>query len=359
MVRMSFFGVAWQLVGSSEPPSLISAVADDSFRTILVTFSKPVEEGSVTNTSNYRLDLAGAESPTVQGVTFTNDNQAVLETTPFPLPSGNLLLTVQGIRDRAEPPNVMGINQRVLVGFTGVISHYTAFWHYDDSGGPPEVGWTDPAFDQSTWPWGPGLHGYPSDELLPDGFFIQTVVYSYNGNDPILTYYFRKQLVLSGDILPEITLTNLIDDGAVFYVNNREAIRFGMPEGEIDESTLATRAGEVTGRDPDVFTLSPTNFVSGTNVIAVEVHQTTFVGGDVIFGSEWYARVPSTKAPAPMLNLRHLPGEVELSWDDEGFILEQTDQLENTNTSWLLVPDQTNPYLVPTTNPSRFYRLRQ
>ena len=87
------------------------------------------------------------------------------------------------------------------------------------------------------------------------------------------TYYFRTAFAYSGDLgRTQLQLQALIDDGAVYYLNGVELARYNMPVGAINYATLASAAVGVASFGSSL--LLPDNLlVSGTNVLAVEVHQ--------------------------------------------------------------------------------------
>src|SRR6185503_7714639 len=54
----------------------------------------------------------------------------------------------------------------------------------------------------------------------------------------IMTFYFRTHVILASNLSGAIlTASNLIDDGAIFYINGREINRVRMPEGPATWST--------------------------------------------------------------------------------------------------------------------------
>jgi len=112
----------------------------------------------------------------------------------------------------------------------------------------------------------------------------------------VLTYYFRTQFNFSGN--PNgvtLILTNLLDDGAVIYLNGVELGRFGIPTGAVTYNTSAvTRGGdEFSGHGPDVLTIVPTSLVQGANLLAVEVHQLGTGSSDLVFGMSLTSILPS------------------------------------------------------------------
>lgn len=93
-----------------------------------------------------------------------------------------------------------------------------------------------------------------------------------------LTSYFRTSFMyeIPDSIMLELLLEGLVDDGAVFYLNNTEIYRTNMPTGTIDYNDAA--AGNVTElQTTGEITLPADALVEGFNVLAVEVHQA--VGG--------------------------------------------------------------------------------
>jgi hypothetical protein len=104
----------------------------------------------------------------------------------------------------------------------------------------------------------------------------------------MLTYYFRTTFnVTNAAGFTALTFSNLIDDGAVFYLNGVEVQRVGMAATPVTYTDFATRTmGDATTFD--VFTLSGdwlTNLVTGNNVLAVEVHQINATSSDIVFGT--------------------------------------------------------------------------
>ena len=155
-----------------------------------------------------------------------------------------------------------------------------AIWKYLDNGTDQGTAWTAPGFDDSTWASGPAQLGYG------DGDEATVVGYGTNANNRYITTYFRNDFVLTN----AASYTNWIvrvlrDDGAVLYVNGTEAARFNMPTGAVTYTTLTANAAD----DGTIFypaTLSPSLFVEGTNVLAVEIHQTTATSTDISFDLE-------------------------------------------------------------------------
>ena len=98
-----------------------------------------------------------------------------------------------------------------------------------------------------------------------------------------LTYYLRTSFTVSNPAqVTGLTLDLLRDDGAVVYLNGVEVARDNMPGGTITAATPASTA--VAGADEAAFhrfTLNPAALRDGTNVLAVEIHQSSVGSSDV------------------------------------------------------------------------------
>ncbi len=166
----------------------------------------------------------------------------------------------------------------------------TKAWNYSTNNLSGSA-WTSAAYDDSGWSSGPALLYIESNTAVAPR---NTPLPTRDGSKPYLVYYFRTTFNLTNDpAATSLVFSNLVDDGAVFYVNGAELQRLRMPTGTIGYSTGAT--GTPTGGDAtayDVFTITPTNLVSGNNVLAVEVHQTDSASSDIVFGSALFWTLP-------------------------------------------------------------------
>ncbi len=157
----------------------------------------------------------------------------------------------------------------------------TNSWRFYQSG-PLEAAWPIPAYNDAAWNQGRGL------------FYVETAALPAPKATPLTlgqnTYYFRTSFVLPS--LPggaSLILSNIIDDGAVFYLNGKEIHRQGIPLGPVDFNTVGSdfrtpgaAVGDAAWAGP--FTLSSSDLVAGLNVFAVEVHQVNATSTDVVFG---------------------------------------------------------------------------
>ena len=157
-----------------------------------------------------------------------------------------------------------------------------AIWKYLDNGSNQGTAWRATAFNDSTWPTGAAQLGYG------DGDEVTTVGFGPDANNKFITTYFRRAFnVTNASLFNSLTLRLLRDDGAVVYLNGVEVWRTNMPTGTISNLTPASVA--IGGADETTFvqtTLSPSLLVTGTNVLAIELHQSGGTSTDISFDLE-------------------------------------------------------------------------
>ena len=143
-------------------------------------------------------------------------------------------------------------------------------WSYLDDGSDQGTAWRESDFDDSGWESGPARLGFGGDGEV-------TVLDSGH-----ITYYFRHSITIDNpDDIARLKLAIVRDDGAVVYLNGTEVYRTNMPSGTISHDTLASTATEDDTYYEHEFDSS--GLEAGTNVIAVEVHQSGATSSDVGF----------------------------------------------------------------------------
>lgn len=133
-------------------------------------------------------------------------------------------------------------------------------WKYQASGADAGSTWRTLGFNDAAWPSGPAQLGYGErDEatVLPAA--------------SVTTYFRRTFVVTDAAAIGSLNAWLLYDDGAVVYVNGIEAFRINMPPWTLNSLTRAWTT--VADNAEFVIRLNPGLLVSGTNVVAVEVHQ--------------------------------------------------------------------------------------
>ncbi len=184
---------------------------------------------------------------------------------------------------------------------------YSDPWQYLITNGLPTGGWTNINYPPGeSWFFGSSVFAFPLDEPMPSPYTIAQTMLSTNYNSLIVTsFYFRTTLVVTQNFATNVVINGgaVIDDGAVIYLNGREVTRFRMPTGNISHTTLANAGGEV-GTRIDSFSIPGTNFIRGTNVLAVEVHQDAHTSSDVVFGMQL---TPATFDPVNLVTNQPTP----------------------------------------------------
>ena len=167
--------------------------------------------------------------------------------------------------------------------YTNLLVTITNGWRYNQSGYNLGTAWTAPAYDDSLWPTGKALF-YTNFSTLPAA--LGTKLRYTNG---VVTYYFRTPFVVTNNATGlQVVLRHVINDGAIFYLNGVEITRFNMPAGTVYSTNYASLNIGVPTSILGPYGFTMTNLVTGTNILAVEVHQyaATPVNRDACFGAE-------------------------------------------------------------------------
>lgn len=163
-------------------------------------------------------------------------------------------------------------------------------WKYLDDGTDQGTAWTANSFADGGWSYGPGKLGYNDNA-------ITTLGYGPDPADKYITYYFRKQFNIpnTAAVQDSLTISLLRDDGAIVYVNGTEVARDNMPSGAVDY--LTTTPAIIDGAAESTyytFRFSKNVLTTGTNTIAVEIHQRDSSSSDLGFDLELSEYFPPT-----------------------------------------------------------------
>jgi hypothetical protein len=161
-------------------------------------------------------------------------------------------------------------------------------WKYYDQGAAPS-NWTAHDFNDNGWSSGQAPLGYKMAGVKT------TVSYGDDPNRKHPTTYFRKAISLkSTPSRSDVFLLNYqVDDGFVVYVNGKEAGRFNMPSGNINFDSFSSSYADDTPLT-GTLELSSSLFKSGSNVIAVEIHNNKYASGDQYWAAELFTSVGSS-----------------------------------------------------------------
>jgi hypothetical protein len=229
-------------------------------------------------------------------------------------------------------------------------------WKYSDTGQDLGTNWSQPNYDDSGWASGAARLGYG------DPTVFTTVSYGPNATNRQITTYFRDSFVVPGNV----TFTNLNFrltrvDGAVVWLNGREAFRTNLPSGPITYTNLALQP-MITARAGTPYIFYPTNIAvsnlsAGTNLVAVEIHLYAATRTALGFDME----LIGTGSFLPSLSIASAGTNIFLAWpvaNGTGYTLYSTDLTAPVSWTNAAATVQTNggQYLV-TLSPDAITRL--
>jgi len=277
--RAALAGPSPGLDNNGNRPPVIQPGADQSLIATRFPFNVSisatvVDDGQPADPGKLTLHWAQVSGP--YPATFSNASAAsttvaipAVGTYVFSLSaSDGLLQTSANLTvNLARPP----VNDLVAFGST---------WSYFDGGLDLGGAWTSVDFDASGWATGNGQFGYG------DGDEVTIVGYGGDPNTKYITTYFRRNFnVKDAKAFSSLALKYVRDDGMVVYINGNEVFRdANMPAGPIAYNTPALTA--ISGTDESLINeaqLDPAVLVNGSNLIAVEIHQSGATSSDISF----------------------------------------------------------------------------
>lgn len=251
---------------------------------------------------------------------------------------------------------IVGSPPEIITLFTFTDS---TVWNYNRSGIDLGTAWKDVKFDDSKWEKGVQPIGDNADnsELVP----IRTKISRNNdAGDHITTLYVRGHFNFSKTSTAGVTLSfkNMVDDGAVFYLNGVEVRRFGIAAGAVTYDTFA--AGHEASTYDGPISIAASALSPGDNVFAIEVHQSDATSSDIVFGVELIATVPSgAVVPPPTTGGKFSApvvqgGNLVLTWTGTG-TLQSADAVTGP---WADVASAKSPFTAARAGAVKFYRLK-
>lgn len=236
-----------------------------------------------------------------------------------------------------------------------------AQWKFSDTGQDFGTDWAQSGYDDSGWSSGIARLGYG------DLATATTVNFGPQPTNKFITTYFRR----SFDIPWNAVVTNLNfrlarAGGAAVWLNGQEVFRANLPNGVITHTNLALAT--TTGYTTHVY--YPTNLAvaglpAGTNLVAVEIHQSSVTNATMGFDMELIGS--GYLLPSPTISITPTGNDLLLSWpvtNGGSFTLYSTTNL-TAHGSWTptLATAQTNgAQIVVTQTPdtsAKFFRLQR
>jgi hypothetical protein len=137
------------------------------------------------------------------------------------------------------------------------------------------------------WFSGPALLSFETESLpLPIRTVLDDPQQTGSGDPFVVTTYFETEFTFNGSLssVDQLMLGHVIDDGAIFYLNGVEVLRYNMPAGSVNGGTFAS--SNIEGSYLGPVAIPKTNLLQGTNRLSVEVHQSVAHSSDISFGAE-------------------------------------------------------------------------
>jgi hypothetical protein len=209
-----------------------------------------------------------------------NEGKVVINNYFENLGENNLFFKNVPLPIQAYPPPGYGFKQwkEIVLSTNLNLIASSSEWKYYD-GGSTIANWNNNGYDDAVWKSGAAQLGYG------DGDEKTVISYGPNSQSKYITSYYRHSFHITNPAeVKELKLKLLRDDGAVIYLNGIEIVRSNMPAGAVSFSTLSTAVvGDVEETTFFEFTIDKTHLVTGTNVLAVEIHQCNATSSDVSF----------------------------------------------------------------------------
>ncbi len=171
----------------------------------------------------------------------------------------------------------VGSPELVTQSGESVVVDYDATWSVIEGVDLTTTKWKELVYPAGNWRRGPGLIGFGTAKVPPPGLRSAA-------RPGFVTYYMRHAFIYNGAPGGQISVDAIVDDGAVFYLNNQEIGRVGMPGGPVRANTPANRNVGDAIEEKSVFGVNPAALIRGTNILAVEVHQFPGQNPDLAFG---------------------------------------------------------------------------
>lgn len=218
--------------------------------------------------SRGRLYLNGISIPTgyLTGRVFT---PAVLRAEA---PAGKVFAGWKGLGDEEDKPEAQT-----------VFPMNDKDWYYYDLGSLDNENWTAKTYSDATWQTGTAPLGYSKN-----------VEMATETSRDVITTYFRKYFNLK-ETPVSASLSYKADDGFAVYVNGQEAGRYDLKADATYDTYADTYANDFFSGE---LTIDPALFVKGSNVIAIEVHNSSATSSDIVWDAT-LSYVPAGEESTP------------------------------------------------------------
>lgn len=265
------------------------------------TITSPLDGAVFLNTNSLNVSAVGfLPAGTITNVEFFADEEKFGESAGVSFSAawnsvspGVHRLTAVGVDDGGT----IYTSAPVMVAIAQTLVPSNSVWKFLDNGSNQGTNWVTADFDDSGWTNGPAQLGYG------DGDEATVLNYGGDPNNKYTTTYFRHAFAVSNAAAyAGLVLRVQRDDGAVVYLNGLEAGRLNMPAGPITSTTFASGAVSDDGVPFIPLNALASLLAEGTNVLAVEIHQSDLGSSDISFNLELLGVPSIARNQAPRVN---------------------------------------------------------
>lgn len=185
-----------------------------------------------------------------------------------------------------------------LVRFATAVAGPGTVWKYLDDGSNQGTAWQLPGFNDAAWASGASELGYgDGDENTTVNAGCSPVA---SCGTKFITTYFRKQISIANPLAyTSFSMSVKRDDGIIVYVNGTEVYANNIASGAL-YTDLASGASD-DGEAVLTINLPVATFASGTNTLAVEIHQSSASSSDISFDMELVGLTSASLTRGPYL----------------------------------------------------------
>lgn len=342
----------------------VTPVANDGLRAVEITAPR----GNSTNAASIMV-AAAADDPdgALLYIDYYGDGAAIASSASWPfaatwadLSSGaHALVAVARDAHGRSVASTPVVFTNYLPPLAASLVPCRAVWRYCDATNDLGTAWRGLAYADAAWSSGPAMLGF--------GDANGQVPATTAANNRQWTTYFRHRFVVpSPGAVASLSARLQRDDGAVVYLNGAEVWRDNLPAGLITNATPASSSiGGLAESTWLTNALSRSLLVPGTNLLAVEIHQSSLASSDIAFDFALDAAVILPERPA--LNATSSRGSLNLFWqatDAGAFALVMATNL-SPPVAWAAVTNEARVVgqlwslsLPVRTNGCGFFRLR-
>jgi len=367
-------------------PTVVFAIADNrlptigsfGLHTINIQYSEIMNTASVRNTNSYAVTRLGATNTvTITNALYSYPLGLLLRldvNDPDWIPYADYVVTINNVTDikgNAIAPNtVVPVSWLAFTNLVSAVttwsSHASYFLDQDIYNQP----WNTLGYVENPQFWKTGVGPFCGGAITspPCSMDCETSI-DYQLSPTLFRTTFTRPAEL-GATAP-LLLSGSVDDGALVFLNGVEIWRVNAL-GSSPNITVTNYANlsRVAAYCFTNIEISVTNFLPGTNCLAVAVLQTRQASEfDTVFflTADAIATIAPVilPDPSPVLTIAPLAGnDAQLSWIGRGYLLEVSTNLELGDMSypygpWIQVANMSNPYTNRPGGGPRFFRLKR